>query len=150
MTCKVMSVFGTRPEAIKMAPVVLGLQADKDIDSVVCVTAQHRHMLDQVLELFSIEPDYDLDIMTPGQDLYEVTANALLGMRNILHREKPDFVFVHGDTTTCFAAALAAFYEHIAIGHVEAGLRTGNLLSFSGGSQPLSGQPVDHYSFRPN
>ena len=129
MTLKVMSVFGTRPEAIKMAPVVLGLQAEKDIESLVCVTAQHRQMLDQVLELFEIQPDFDLDIMKPGQDLYDVTSNALLGMRDVLKDAKPDRVMVHGDTTTCFAAGLAAFYEQIKVGHVEAGLRTGNMLA---------------------
>jgi len=127
MTLKVLSVFGTRPEAIKMAPVVLGLQKAEGIESLVCVTAQHREMLDQVLDLFEIKPDYDLNIMKPGQDLYAVTANALLGMRNVLRECKPDIVLVHGDTTTCFAAALAAFYEQVKIGHVEAGLRTGDL-----------------------
>ena len=127
MTLKVLSVFGTRPEAIKMAPVVLGLQQAEGIESLVCVTAQHREMLDQVLKLFEITPDYDLNIMKPGQDLYDVTANALLGMRDVLRDCKPDLVLVHGDTTTCFAAALAAFYENIPVGHVEAGLRTGNL-----------------------
>jgi UDP-N-acetylglucosamine 2-epimerase (non-hydrolysing) len=127
MTLKVMSVFGTRPEAIKMAPVVLGLQAEEHIESIVCVTAQHREMLDQVLDLFQIKPDYDLDIMKVGQDLYDVTSNALLGMRDVLRKAKPDLVLVHGDTTTCFAAGLAAFYEGIKVGHVEAGLRTGNL-----------------------
>lgn len=127
MTLRVLSVFGTRPEAIKMAPVVLGLQKAESIESMVCVTAQHREMLDQVLKLFEILPDYDLNIMKPGQDLYDVTANALLGMRDVLRDCKPDIVLVHGDTTTCFAAGLAAFYEHIKIGHIEAGLRTGNL-----------------------
>ncbi len=127
MTLRVLSVFGTRPEAIKMAPVVLGLQQAKNIESLVCVTAQHRQMLDQVLELFEIKPDYDLDIMKPGQDLYDVSANALLGMRDVLRECKPTVVLVHGDTTTCFIAALAAFYEQIKIGHVEAGLRTGDM-----------------------
>ncbi len=127
MTLRVLSVFGTRPEAIKMAPVVLGLQNAEGIESLVCVTAQHREMLDQVLELFEIKPDYDLNIMKPGQDLYDVTANALLGMRDVLRECKPDLVLVHGDTTTCFAAALAAFYEQIKVGHVEAGLRTGDM-----------------------
>jgi len=127
MTLKVLSVFGTRPEAIKMAPVVLGLQQAESIESLVCVTAQHREMLDQVLDLFEIKPDYDLNIMKPGQDLYDVTANALLGMREVLRECKPDLVLVHGDTTTCFAAALAAFYEQIKVGHVEAGLRTGDM-----------------------
>jgi len=127
MTLKILSVFGTRPEAIKMAPVVLGLQQEEGIESLVCVTAQHRQMLDQVLELFEIIPDYDLNIMKPGQDLYDVTSNALLGMRDVLKECKPDLVLVHGDTTTCFAAALAAFYEQIKVGHVEAGLRTGDM-----------------------
>ena len=127
MTLRVLTVFGTRPEAIKMAPVVLGLQQAEGIESLVCVTAQHREMLDQVLELFDIVPDYDLNIMKPGQDLYDVTANALLGMRDVLRECKPNLVLVHGDTTTCFAAALAAFYEQVKVGHVEAGLRTGNM-----------------------
>lgn len=127
MTLRVLTVFGTRPEAIKMAPVVLGLQQAEGIESLVCVTAQHREMLDQVLKLFEITPDYDLNIMKPGQDLYDVTANALLGMRDVLRDCKPDLVLVHGDTTTCFAAALAAFYEQVKVGHVEAGLRTGDM-----------------------
>lgn len=127
MTLRVLSVFGTRPEAIKMAPVVLGLKKAENIESLVCVTAQHREMLDQVLELFKIKPDFDLNIMKPGQDLYDVTSNALLGMRDVLRDCKPDMVLVHGDTTTCFAAALAAFYEGVEVGHVEAGLRTGNM-----------------------
>lgn len=129
MTLCVLTVFGTRPEAIKMAPVVLGLQQAEDIESLVCVTAQHREMLDQVLKLFEITPDYDLNIMKPGQDLYDITVNALLGIRDVLRKCKPDLVLVHGDTTTCFAAALAAFYEQIKVGHVEAGLRTGNMLA---------------------
>ena len=120
-------MFGTRPEAIKMAPVVIGLNGAHDMESRVCVTAQHREMLDQVLELFAIRPDQDLDLMKPGQDLYDVTTRVLLGMRDVLRVEKPGLVLIHGDTTTCFAAALAAFYEHIPIGHVEAGLRTGDL-----------------------
>ncbi len=124
---RVLSVFGTRPEAIKMAPVVLALAKAEDIDSRVCVTAQHREMLDQVLKLFAIVPDYDLDIMLPGQDLFDVTARSLIGLRDVLRNEKPDLVLVQGDTTTCFTAGLAAFYEHIPVGHVEAGLRTGNL-----------------------
>ncbi|OUS12720.1 UDP-N-acetylglucosamine 2-epimerase [Gammaproteobacteria bacterium 53_120_T64] len=124
---KVMSVFGTRPEAIKMAPVVLELEKTAGIESIVCVSAQHREMLDQVLEIFNIKPDYDLDLMKPGQDLYDITARVLLGMREVLREAKPDIVLVHGDTTTCFAAALAAFYEGIKIGHVEAGLRTGDM-----------------------
>ena len=127
MTRRVLSVFGTRPEAIKMAPVVLALEQAEDFESRVCVTAQHREMLDQVLNLFEITPDYDLDIMLPGQDLFDVTARSLLGLRDVLRKDKPDLVLVQGDTTTCFTAALAAFYEHIPVGHVEAGLRTGNL-----------------------
>jgi len=127
MTLRVLTVFGTRPEAIKMAPLVLGLQQTEGIESLLCVTAQHRQMLDQVLELFDIKPDYDLNIMKHGQDLYDVTTTALLGMRDVLKKCKPDLVLVHGDTTTCFAAALAAFYEQIKVGHVEAGLRTGNM-----------------------
>ena len=122
-----MSVFGTRPEAIKMAPVVLGLEKQDGIESVVCVKAQHRQMLDQVLELFSIKPDYDLDLMSPGQDLFDITARSLLGLRDVFRKDRPDLVLVHGDTTTCFSAALAAFYENIPVGHVEAGLRTGDL-----------------------
>lgn len=121
---KVMTVFGTRPEAIKMAPVIQRLSQEKEIANVVLVTAQHREMLDQVLELFKIKPDYDLDLMRAGQDLYGITSGVLLGIKDILRREKPDLVLVHGDTTTTFAAALAAFYEKIPVGHVEAGLRT--------------------------
>jgi UDP-N-acetylglucosamine 2-epimerase (non-hydrolysing) len=124
---KIMSVFGTRPEAIKMAPVVLALQASGEIDSVVCVTGQHRQMLDQALQLFDIRPHYDLDLMRAGQDLFDVTTKVLLGMRDVYRVAKPDMVLVHGDTTTCFAAALAAFYAGIKIGHVEAGLRTGDM-----------------------
>jgi UDP-N-acetylglucosamine 2-epimerase (non-hydrolysing) len=110
-----------------MAPVVLALEESDVFESRICVTAQHRQMLDQVLELFDMQPDHDLDIMQPGQDLFEVTARSLLGLRDILRLEKPDLVLVQGDTTTCFTAALAAFYECIPVGHVEAGLRTGNL-----------------------
>ena len=124
---RVLSVFGTRPEAIKMAPVVLALDEADDIDARLCVTAQHRQMLDQVLGLFSIRPDYDLDVMLQGQDLFDVTARSLLGLRDVLRKDKPDLVLVQGDTTTCFTAALAAFYEQIPVGHIEAGLRTGNL-----------------------
>jgi UDP-N-acetylglucosamine 2-epimerase (non-hydrolysing) len=127
MSLKVLTVFGTRPEAIKMAPVVIGLAAEDDIESKVCVTAQHREMLDQVLELFGVVPDYDLDIMTRGQDLFDITAKSLLRLRDILRQECPGLVLVHGDTTTCFTATLAAFYEEIPVGHVEAGLRTGNM-----------------------
>lgn len=122
---KVMLIFGTRPEAIKMAPLVKAFQADKEnFNAVVCVTGQHREMLDQVLEIFGIIPDYDLNIMKPGQDLYDVTSRVLLRMRTVLEKERPDIVIVHGDTTTSMAAALAAFYQHIPVAHVEAGLRT--------------------------
>lgn len=121
---KVMTVFGTRPEAIKMAPVIKELQKVKDIDTVVAVTAQHRDMLDQVLHLFDIKPDYDLNLMEEGQDLYSITTGVLTGLKDIMAREKPDLVLVHGDTTTTFAAALAAFYQKTPVGHVEAGLRT--------------------------
>ena len=127
---KVLVVFGTRPEAIKMAPVVKELQRrSKQFGVTVCVTGQHREMLDQMLEVFDIQPDYDLDIMQPGQDLYDVSARILLGMREVLAKEKPDLVLVHGDTSTSTFAALAAFYQHIPVGHVEAGLRTGNIYS---------------------
>lgn len=126
---KVLTVFGTRPEAIKMAPLVLALENDARIEAKVCVTAQHREMLDQVLELFQITPDYDLNIMKAGQDLYDITSKILLGLRDVLDEFKPDWVLVHGDTTTTFAASMAAFYKQIKVGHVEAGLRTGNLYS---------------------
>ncbi|WJG08467.1 UDP-N-acetylglucosamine 2-epimerase (non-hydrolyzing) [Aliiglaciecola sp. LCG003] len=128
-TKKVMLVFGTRPEAIKMAPLALALKNDSRLDVSVCVTAQHRQMLDQVLELFTLTPDYDLDLMQPGQDLYDITTRALLGLRDVFSEAKPDLVLVHGDTTTTFAASLAAFYQRIAVGHVEAGLRTGDIYS---------------------
>lgn len=126
---KVLSVFGTRPEAIKMAPLVKALEADEFFTAKVAVTAQHREMLDQVLELFEIKPDYDLNLMKPGQDLYDVTSGVLLGLRDILKDFKPDIVLVHGDTATTFGASLAAFYQQIPIGHVEAGLRTNNMYS---------------------
>ena len=127
---KVMAVFGTRPEAIKMAPVVLELKKHTDsVQTVVAVTAQHRQMLDQVLHLFCIVPDYDLDIMSRGQTLYDITARAMMGLKAVLEKEKPDLVLVHGDTTTTFAGALAAYYQQIPVGHVEAGLRTGNIYS---------------------
>jgi UDP-N-acetylglucosamine 2-epimerase (non-hydrolysing) len=129
MKKRILTVFGTRPEAIKMAPLVLKLREAQNIESVVCVTAQHREMLDQVLTLFDIKPDYDLNIMKQGQDLFDITGKVLLGMRTVLREYKPDIVLVHGDTTTSFAVSLAAFYEHIKIGHVEAGLRTWNLNS---------------------
>lgn len=127
---KIMLVFGTRPEAIKMAPLAIELKKnDTDFETIVCVTGQHREMLDQVLQIFSITPDYDLNIMKPGQDLYDVTSRVLLGMRDVLREVKPDVVLVHGDTTTSTAAALAAFYQQIPVGHVEAGLRTHNIYS---------------------
>ena len=121
---KVMSVFGTRPEAIKMAPLVKELEKRKEIESIVCVTAQHREMLDQVLETFDITPDYDLNIMKKGQTLSEITSRVLKGLEEVIIESKPDIVLVHGDTTTTFAGALAAFYNQVSIGHVEAGLRT--------------------------
>jgi len=126
---KVLTVFGTRPEAIKMAPLVKEMEGDPDIRCSVAVTAQHREMLDQVLELFHIKPAYDLNIMLPNQTLYEITTRALTGLNEILEQEKPDIVLVHGDTTTTFVASLAAFYRQIKVGHVEAGLRTGNRYS---------------------
>ena len=126
---KVLLVFGTRPEAIKMAPLVKAFENDKTIESKVCVTAQHREMLDQVLEMFDITPDYDLNLMKPGQDLYDITANVLLGLKDVLRDFKPDVVLVHGDTTTTSASSLGAFYEKIKVGHVEAGLRTGDIYS---------------------
>lgn len=127
---KVMLVFGTRPEAIKMAPLVKEFQKNPEsFQTIVCVTGQHRQMLDQVLNLFEITPDYDLNIMKQGQDLYDVTSRVLLGMRDVLKEAQPDVVLVHGDTTTSTAAALAAFYQQIPVGHVEAGLRTHNIYS---------------------
>lgn len=126
---KVMVIFGTRPEAIKMAPVIKELKKVQDIDTCVVVTAQHREMLDQVLSLFAIKPDYDLNLMKDKQDLYSITAGVLTGLKEIMEQEKPDLVLVHGDTTTTFAAALAAFYQKIPVGHVEAGLRTRNKYS---------------------
>jgi len=123
---RILSVFGTRPEAIKMAPVVEQLQRAKGITARVCVTAQHRQMLDQVLELFAIKPDYDLDLMKPGQDLTGITTGVLTGLREVLREFKPDRILVQGDTTTVLAASLAAFYEKVSVGHVEAGLRTYN------------------------
>lgn len=127
---KILLVFGTRPEAIKMAPLVKALQKDTEhFETCVCVTAQHRQMLDQVLEVFGITPEYDLNIMAPNQDLYDITAKVLLGLRKVLKDFRPDTVLVHGDTTTSMAASLAAFYMQIPVGHVEAGLRTYNMLS---------------------
>ena len=126
---KVMTVFGTRPEAIKMAPLVLALQADERFEAVTTVTAQHREMLDQVLEIFKIVPDYDLNIMHKEQTLTEITANVLTKLDQVIKVVKPDIILVHGDTTTTFAASVAAFYNQVAIGHVEAGLRTWNKYS---------------------
>ena len=123
----IMLVFGTRPEAIKMCPLVKEFQKyPEDFKTVVCVTGQHREMLDQVLKIFEVKPDYDLNIMKQGQDMYDVTARVLTGMRDVLKETQPDVVMVHGDTTTSTAAALAAFYQQIPVGHVEAGLRTHN------------------------
>ena len=129
MNLKVLSVFGTRPEAIKMAPLVLALAADSRFESRVCVTGQHREMLDQVLELFAIQPEFDLNIMEPGQDLTGITTAVLQGMKGVFSKFKPDVVLVHGDTATTFATSLAAYYQQISVAHVEAGLRTGNLYS---------------------
>lgn len=129
VTKKILTVFGTRPEAIKMAPLVHALANDERFDARCCVTAQHREMLDQVLELFEIQPDYDLNLMRTGQSLNDVTARILLELKPILQEFKPDIVLVHGDTATTFAASLAAYYEQIEVGHIEAGLRTGNIYS---------------------
>ncbi|BAF70367.1 non-hydrolyzing UDP-N-acetylglucosamine 2-epimerase [Nitratiruptor sp. SB155-2] len=126
---KILITFGTRPEAIKMAPVIKVLEKEKSFETRVCVTAQHRLMLDQVLALFEIEPNYDLNLMQPGQDLYDITSRVLLRMKDVLDDFKPDIVLVHGDTATTFAASLASFYQKIKVGHVEAGLRTYNLYS---------------------
>ncbi|EFI41760.1 MULTISPECIES: non-hydrolyzing UDP-N-acetylglucosamine 2-epimerase [Peptoniphilus] len=126
---KVLLVFGTRPEAIKMAPIVKELEKRKNIDSVVAVTGQHREMLDQVLKIFNIVPDYDMNIFKAGQSLTEITVNSMLGLEKILDKEKPDILLIQGDTTTVFAGAMAAFYKKVKIGHVEAGLRSGNLYS---------------------
>ena len=126
---KVMAIFGTRPEAIKMAPVVRELLKHPEIETKVCLTAQHREMLDQVVDLFQLPVDYDLDIMKQGQSLYDITDRVLLGLKEVLEKEKPDLVLVHGDTTTTFSATLAAFYQQIDVGHVEAGLRAGNMYS---------------------
>ena len=127
---KIMLVFGTRPEAIKMAPLVKAFQSNKkDFETIVCVTGQHREMLDQVLHLFDIKPNYDLNIMQQGQDLYDITSRVLLGMREVIKLCSPDIIFVHGDTTTSTAAALASFYQQIPVAHIEAGLRTGNIYS---------------------
>jgi UDP-N-acetylglucosamine 2-epimerase (non-hydrolysing) len=147
---KILTVFGTRPEAIKMAPLLDALKAAPDIESEVCVTAQHRQMLDQVLDLFQIVPEHDINIMKRGQDLTDITANILLGLRGILKNSSYDMLLVHGDTTTTMAASLSAFYEKIPVGHVEAGLRTGNIYSpwpeemnrsIVGASQPCTSHP---------
>ena len=148
---KVLIVFGTRPEAIKMAPLVNEFLKDKvNFDTRVCVTAQHREMLDQVLDLFKITPDYDLDIMKPGQDLYDVTSNILLKIKPVLEKFAPDLVLVHGDTATTFTTSLAAYYQKIKIGHIEAGLRTGDLYSPwpEEGNRRLTGILTD-YHFAP-
>ncbi|MBE1286461.1 MAG: UDP-N-acetylglucosamine 2-epimerase (non-hydrolyzing) [Alteromonadaceae bacterium] len=126
---KILSVFGTRPEAIKMAPLVKALETDPRFDAKVCVSAQHREMLDQVLDIFDIQPDFDLDLMKPGQTLPGLTSSILLGMSSVYERFKPDVVLVHGDTATTLATALSAYYQQISVGHVEAGLRTGNIYS---------------------
>ena len=141
---KVMSIFGTRPEAIKMASLVKELEKRKEIESIVCVTAQHREMLDQVLNTFDIKPDYDLNIMKQGQSLADVTTRALVGLEEVIKEVKPDIVLVHGDTTTTFAGALAAFYNQVAIGHVEAGLRTYD--KYSPFPEEMNRQMVDRLS----
>ncbi len=141
---KVMSVFGTRPEAIKMAPLVKELESRPQIESIVCVTAQHREMLDQVLETFKITPDYDLDIMKQGQTLSDITTRALNGVDGVIKEAQPDIVLVHGDTTTTFAAGLAAFYNQVAVGHVEAGLRTYN--KYSPYPEEMNRQMVDCFT----
>ena len=138
---KVMSIFGTRPEAIKMAPLVKELERRDEIESIVCVTAQHREMLDQVLETFEIKPDYDLNIMKQGQTLGDITTRALTGLEEVIKECHPDIVLVHGDTTTTFAGALAAFYNQVAIGHVEAGLRTND--KYSPFPEEMNRQMVD-------
>ena len=138
---KVMTIFGTRPEAIKMAPLVKELEKRDEIESIVCVTAQHREMLDQVLDVFKIKPDYDLNIMKQGQTLSEITSRVLLGLEEVIKKENPNIILVHGDTTTTFAGALAAFYNQVDIGHVEAGLRTWN--KYSPFPEEMNRQMVD-------
>ncbi len=138
---RVLSIFGTRPEAIKMAPLVKELESRKEIENIVCVTAQHREMLDQVLEVFNIKPDYDLNIMKKSQTLSEITSRVLLGLEEVIQKEKPNIILVHGDTTTTFAGALAAFYNQVDIGHVEAGLRTWN--KYSPFPEEMNRQMVD-------
>lgn len=147
---RILTVFGTRPEAIKMAPLVHALAADERFEAKVCVTAQHREMLDQVLELFEIVPDYDLNLMKAGQTLNEITARILLELKPVLQEFKPDVVLVHGDTATTFAASLASYYEQIAVGHIEAGLRTGNIYSPwpEEGNRKLTGA-LSKYHFAP-
>ena len=147
---KVLTVFGTRPEAIKMAPLVHALVADERCESRVCVTAQHREMLDQVLDLFEITPEYDLNLMKPGQSLSDVTSGILKGLESVLDDFEPDVVLVHGDTATTFATALAAYYKQISVGHVEAGLRTGNIYSPwpEEGNRKLTGA-LTRYHFAP-
>ena len=138
---KVMTIFGTRPEAIKMAPLVKELERREEVKSIVCVTAQHREMLDQVLNVFDIRPDYDLNIMKSGQTLSEITSRVLVGLEEVIQNEKPNIILVHGDTTTTFAGALAAFYNSVDIGHVEAGLRTWN--KYSPFPEEMNRQMVD-------
>lgn len=138
---KVMSIFGTRPEAIKMAPLVKELESRKEIKSIVCVTAQHREMLDQVLETFNIKPDYDLNIMKQGQTLSDITSRVLTGLEDVIKKEMPNIILVHGDTTTTFAGALAAYYNQVDIGHVEAGLRTND--KYSPFPEEMNRQMVD-------
>lgn len=149
---KVMLIFGTRPEAIKMCPLVKEFQKDTiNFKTVVCVTAQHREMLDQVLHVFDVKPEYDLNIMKQGQDLYDITSRVLLGLRDVLKKELPDIVLVHGDTTTSSAAALAAFYQQIPVGHVEAGLRTHNIYSpWPERNESADNKPYCRFSFRTN
>lgn len=144
MKIKVMSIFGTRPEAIKMAPLVKDLESREEIESIVCVTAQHREMLDQVLETFKIKPDYDLNMMKQGQTLIDITTGALTGVDAVIKEAKPDIVLVHGDTSTTFAGGLAAFYNQVAVGHVEAGLRTYN--KYSPYPEEMNRQMVDCFT----
>jgi len=147
---KLLTVFGTRPEAIKMAPLVKMFNADERFDAKVCVTAQHREMLDQVLGLFDIQPDFDLDIMRQDQTLNEVTVSILLGMKSVLETFQPDIILVHGDTATTFAASLAAYYQQIKVGHVEAGLRTGNIYSpYPEEANRKLTSAIAHYHFAP-
>ena len=148
---KILLVFGTRPEAIKMAPLVKAFQErSHDFKTKVCVTGQNRQMLNQVLSLFVIKADFDLNVMQPNQDLYDITGNILMGMKTVFQTYRPDYIFVHGDTTTTFAASLAAFYKKIAVGHIEAGLRTGNIYSPwpEKANRKLSSQ-LAHYHFTP-